>query len=232
MDKQVEKTGIRQVSNKFNFLMVIISIAVFVLCLIINIKKFLRADNIEWTRTGTYVISVIITFIAFMTLIFFGLKMYIVKSTNKYLKNLPYGFDYTKELYTYKMVGKNKKNMKYSAKSFSKYSEWESHINEFYEKQKNYENFDKFLIRMKRNKENMVDLLKSIVIPMEIAMISAFYNDATDPNTFFISIVITTTVLMCYFVIDISNIKDEINFLEDYMDILFNKKKKQMLLHE
>ena len=85
---------------------------------------------------------------------------------------------------------------------------------------------------MKRNKENMVDLLKSIVIPMEIAMISAFYNDATDPNTFFISIVITTTVLMCYFVIDISNIKDEINFLEDYMDILFNKKKKQMLLHE
>ena len=227
---QVNKTNVRQVSNKFNYGIVTISIIVLIICGMVNVEGILGAYRSEWYILLVYVIREIIIFSAIITLIFFGIKIYTVKSINKYLKNLPYGFDYTIELYTYKMIGRNKKKMKYGAEYFSKYSGLKSSIEETYKKHKECEDFEKFLVQMKRNKENMVDSLKTIVIPMEIAMVSALYNsykDATDPNIFFILTVLTTTVLMCYFVRDISNVKDEINFLTDYMDILFiNKKKK------
>lgn len=156
----------------------------------------------------------------------FALKDYLdVQNTNADLKKLPYGFDYEKELFTYKMIGQDKKNSKNILQKFEKYSEWKAYLQKEYLKHKNCEDFYRFLVRRLREKRNTKDLLIMVLIPTEIAAFSVYYGMNKDMDE--ITVIISLTIVVCFLVIILSknytNAMIEIEFLEDYIEILFGK---------
>ena len=100
----------RQMSNKFNGVKMIGSIIVLGIGLFIKTKRFevLEPQMEEFVDN----IAMLLMIVSLIVLVFAIKDYWNVRNVNKALRKLPYGFDYEKELSTYKIIGQNKKRIK------------------------------------------------------------------------------------------------------------------------
>lgn len=80
----------------------------------------------------------------------------------------------------------------------------------------------RFLKRELRKKKDYVNLLITVVTPIEIIILSA--SIAIFQEYSIICIAILSFYLITFLTIDFCRAKDEVNFLEDYIEILLEKR--------
>lgn len=104
--------------------------------------------------------------------------------TLKEIKNRPYDFDIDYEIETYKHIGKKVKKSHRNRKLYSicnTYSEWEKHVkNTLHIEILNYGDFIHWLNEKLRQAETFVEIIKCVLIPIYIALISVL--DSFFPN--------------------------------------------------
>ncbi len=169
--------------------------------------------------------------------ILFGLKglseYRIIKAKNDKLDNieLPYLFDYEKELSTYEMIGrenakkktaKNKK-LKNNADYYEKYTEWKEHIKKDYLEivgfsEDNRINFNKYLKSNLYRKELLIYVMEVLIIPVELGIIASFGNQNIPFQLG--GIIILNLVLALYVTNEVYNCKLEEHFLNDLIEII------------
>ncbi len=94
-----------------------------------------------------------------------------------------YGFEYNKERKLYRDI---KDYTKESEKKVTRYSEWKKHIEEKYVNDKNcfvqieLEDFCRFLKRKQRNANQCKEIIQAVAIPLEVVILSAYYNANKD----------------------------------------------------
>lgn len=208
---------IRQISNKINIIKIIVSSIIWVLCLL----------GVLCYKDYYPNIILVLTIIFLIVLVFSVLDYWIVKNTNEVLKNLPYGFDYQNELYIYSIIGRNSKKPKNGVQKFSKYSDWKKYLEKEYSMHMKCDDFYRFLKRMLRNKKNYRDLLTIIVVPIEIAFLTIFYgaNKTMSEIEITLSLFILTLFFVLFLSVNILNAREEVNFLKDYIEVLYGNKK-------
>ena len=171
-------------------------------------------------------------FIGFVITVFGIVLIKLNIQANKYLKNPPYSFDYEKELETYVIVGKEKRMTKKGAEYYKNYSEWEEHVRaNTIDGKTNNDNFYHYLIRMLRNKKTSEKLMISLVIPIEIALLSNDFCDNVE-NCKIYGTLLSTIFLVVFFTINYLKIANEISFLKDYISIMFPKEKQDYFRNE
>ena len=189
----------REISNRNNIILLIIGIVLILvaggalLC-----KRIIMQENSGMDKNLLWVLFSIGLFIIVVAIMLRILN----NQTNDYLKNLPYSFDYEKELSTYLIVGKEKVKKKNGAENYKNYSEWKEHV---CEQRKtgdiNIDNYYHFMIRMFRSRKVYAKLVMSLVMPIEIAFLSIIFgNNAYNYNIY--EIVVTIIILSIFFTIN------------------------------
>lgn len=198
-------------------ILLLLEIIVFVFLGVLNILMDDKLLAIIFISIGLLLVSI------FANCILFLLNVLILK---KNMRDVYYGLDYLEEIKIYKNIGistRRKKAMYKNSKcvQFINYSEWEMYIKTKYKLRKNEKNFFHYLILLSRGKKSLIDSMKAIVIPIEIAMISAL--SPFDANTWInkLCIVILSVFCVIYFTIEIEKYKIESDFYKDFMDIVF-----------
>ena len=121
----------RKVSNTRNIITAVVSvIALIVIGLIYLLQKNVLMHKLLGTDGQLF-----LALVALIILSFSIAKCYSVSKINKRLKNLPYYFDYEKELSIYKVIGTKKKS-KDNAQRYLTYSDWKEHLHKKYKEQK------------------------------------------------------------------------------------------------
>lgn len=212
----------RQLSNKCNIVLLAIGIVCMIIAGVILVMNHNPSINIQINADVIIKLLRILLLIGFVITVFSIVLIKLTIQANKYLKKLPYSFDYEKELETYVIVGKEKRMTKKGAEYYNNYSEWEEHV------RANTidvnDNFYHFLIRMLRNKKASEKLMISLVIPIEIALLSNGFCDNVE-NCKIYETLLLTIFLVVFFTINYLKIADEISFLKDYISIMFPEKK-------
>lgn len=134
---------IRQLSNKVNIRKMIGSMIALVICLVEVLVRVLYF-KVSWPKIILDVFVLVIAIIFLIVMVFSISDYWIVKSTNEALRKLPYGFDYQKELSTYKIIGSDSKKEKNGAQRFAKYSEWKEYLDDKYSEHKECDDFYRF----------------------------------------------------------------------------------------
>lgn len=205
-------------SSGKSIVLIIISIIAILVCLVDIFCVKPEGTKLAW-RSSLEVILIIL---------FGGLLIWNIinlvrnKRISKLQKNMPYNFDYQKELSTYTIIGKDNKKTKNGAMKFSKYSEWKQYILANYAEQMKNDDFYRFLKRELRKKKDYVNLLITVVTPIEITILSA--SIAIFQEYSVICIAILSFYLITFLTIDFCRARDEVNFLEDYIEILLEKR--------
>lgn len=222
----VKNTDIRQVSNLGNIRKIIVSIIVLLLCVVAEIVRTAWLGSF-WPGDKIDIIVLVVAIICLVVMLVSILDYRIVKNTNEVLKNPLYGFDYQKELATYVIIGRESKKIKNGAQRFSKYSEWKNYLETTYSEQQKCDDFYRFLKRLLRDKRNSRDLQTTVVVPVEIAALTAFCsaNREMGETETIIMLIILMGFLVSFLTINILNLKEEVNFIEDYIEVLFGNKK-------
>ena len=216
----------RKVSNTRNIITAVVSvIALIVIGLIYLLKKNVLMHKL--LGTDGQLIALFLALVALIILSFSIAKCYSVSKINKRLKNLPYYFDYEKELSIYKVIGTKKKS-KDNAQRYLIYSDWKEHLHKKYKEQINYENFYRFVNQSIRAKKEEKDLIQSLVIPLEITIISVYFNinNELDYNECIISLILLVGFFVIYFTRQVIKINWEINFYDDFIEVMFPDMKK------
>ena len=218
-----DEENIRSVPNKRNMQRIKISFLVFIVCVarLVRIVCFKRAGL---TRGVYYLLGM--GSVSLLVLVFNILNFWKVKSTNELLTRLPYGFDYQKEFSTYQIIGKRKRKAKNGAIRFSKYSEWKEYLDGRYLNHKECDDFYRFPKRLLREKRDKHDLLTIVILPLEIAVSTIYLEQSHVMGGFG-----GTCLLICvigflgvFLSINILMAREEVNFLKDYIDILYPEK--------
>lgn len=158
---------------------------------------------------------------------------------NNYFK--PYGMNIEYELKTYKYVGRdygelktanrgwfsnftrflrkkvNKKQNRYCA--CNTYSEWKLHVKGILKKEiLNYNDFLHWLYQQKRNAEIFLDSVKTILIPLYVAMISVsnLFPEGEAGET---SILIAIFIVALFSAIYLSKAEEKVQFYNDFIEI-------------
>lgn len=205
----INKKKCRKISYKGSFVFL-------VSCLVLMIGSYVISKASGKAQDKEFILIYIILF---LLIIFSLLKCFMIKSTNKYLKNLPYAFDYEDEVKKYKNVG-------LKSHEFKNYTEWKEHIELQYTEKKDNDNFKHYLIKLLRYRNSYEKLFSSLLIPSVLAIVSCMntaYSSCFDAEILYLQVIVEVGVAVVYLSYISLNIQDEINFLNDYMDILFNK---------
>ncbi len=93
---------------------------------------------------------------------------------------------------------------------------------------KNYENFYRFVNQSRRAKKEEKDLIQSLVIPLEITIISVYFNinNELDYTECIISLILLVGFFVIYFTRQVIKINWEINFYDDFIEVMFPDMKK------
>lgn len=216
----------RKVSNTRNIITAVVSAATVI---VIGWILLCHKDVLMHKLLGIdgQQIALFLALAALIILSFSIAKCYSVSKINKRLKNLPYRFDYEKELSTYKVIGTEKK-LKNNAQRYLTYSEWKEYLYKKYKEQINYENFYRFVNQSRRAKKEEKALIQSLVIPLEITIISVYFNinNELDYNECIISLILLVGFFVIYFTRQVIKINWEINFYDDFIEVMFPDMKK------
>ena len=153
-----------------------------------------------------------------------------IKIENKYLSELPYKFDIEYELKIHKKIGKSnshynksKTNLKQCEKSFINYTEWKTYINNKYQERinntSNENNFYHYLFREYRFYKDYADTIKTVAIPLFIAVIPTL----TNTNNSIIMGIVLLLVVTYLSTKEIVYAESRKNMINDIISILFQK---------
>lgn len=176
-------------------------------------------------------ISIIYLIVVGSVSFFYGISKCIdIRIENKYLSELPYEFDIEYELKIYKEIGKtnlhhNKLKIykKQCEKSFLNYTGWETYINNKYKKcinkTSNENNFYHYLFKEYRHYKDYADTIKTVAIPLFIAVIPTLTNAN---NSIYMGIIF---LIVCtyYSIKEIDYAESRKNMINDITSILFPK---------
>lgn len=166
----------------------------------------------------------ILKYVVVIGIVLIVLNIYLIenaKKINKLSKNLEYKFYYKDELKDYHLLGKNTKK----EKKYNKYSEWKNGVQNKYSEQMNSDDFYRFLNKILRNKTDTKDMLEIVVIPLEFTVMTIYMdinNDCVDS----ISLIIVAAVLLIILIDNILNAREEVYFMQNFIEILFSHKAK------
>ena len=86
-----------------------------------------------------------------------------------------------------------------------KYSDWKRELCKEYSKMSGDEDLYQCFVKIRRETDKMNDIIKSVIFPVELAIITAFYSQGLYPAYVnIVSIVVLTVVLMTYMIVLIS----------------------------
>lgn len=128
------------------------------------------------------------------------------------------GFNLKNELLIYKNIGKNNTRNNNTVIFYDNYSDWKNHIEVIMYNIEDNENFRYYMKKSLREKRNSLQLLVSLVIPVEIAMFSLFININEKYNIF--AMVVSVMIIVGFFTFVFGETSKEIDFLNDVNDIL------------
>ena len=128
------------------------------------------------------------------------------------------GFNLKNELLIYKNIGKNNTRNNNTVIFYDNYSDWKNHIEMIISNIEDNENFRYYMKKSLREKRNSLQLLVSLVIPVEIAMFSLFININEKYNIF--AMVVSVMIIVGFFTFVFGETSKEIDFLNDVNDIL------------
>lgn len=164
----------------------------------------------------------------------------------------PYGLDLEYERKTYKHIGldygdrktadigwlfnfsrflRKKKNMKQKKYAFcNTYSEWEIHVKSILPKRKycNYDDMCKWLNNVKNSAESDLEVIKSVLIPVYIALFSMYELFMTDIVTNKLDVMIVTLVIAVFAsTVILYNAINKVQFYKDFIDVVVKIKEEQ-----
>lgn len=206
-----------QILSSTNYIIyMLLSIVLIIVCLlrIFFSKAFDNTKFPEKIAIIVLVISIVIFIVSINGFIS-------TKRINANLKNLPYKFDYSKEYATYHAIGRNITKVKNGGIKFDKYTEWKDYINTKFIKQKNNEDFFRFMNRIIRQKDRDIYIFEKILIPVEIAIVSILFGTGNmKDSTDLISFLCVTSFCIGFLEHEILNLKESVYFLKDFFEIL------------
>lgn len=127
------------------------------------------------------------------------------------------GFNLKNELLIYKNIGKNNTHNN-TVIFYDNYSDWKNHIEMIISNIEDNENFRYYMKKSLREKRNSLQLLVSLVIPVEIALFSLFININEKYNIFAMDV--SVMIIVGFFTFVFGETSKEIDFLNDVNDIL------------
>lgn len=215
--------NVRQMSNKRNIVCLIIGIvlmlifSVQILCSIFFIKRKWPEQNMDLLFLFLGVVGLVLVLLSVVNIIS-------IIDINKYLKNPAYGLDYQRELSTYSIIGKKSK-AKNGASKFHKYTEWKEYIEEKFKRIINNEDAYRFMIRRLRSKESYKEIIISVAIPVEVGVFTVFYSAGIGVSEIgtILSILFSSAFLIILVTVNYYDCKEEINFISDFIEIVFPK---------
>lgn len=204
---------IRQISYKKSIMCLLIGVALFG----ISFWLYGRSNDGQSVLFGSLTL---VSFLIGFAMLIYGLLTIIKTSIkNKELSRAPYKFDFSKELMTYKMVGREKGKLKNGAIKCKNYMEWEGYVKKEFSDLIGNENFYHFLIRQIRISKTWIEIISAILIPIEILVITVL-SEWFEP----IQTIIVTITMALAVEIEFVNGKSEIHYLKDLIVILFPNK--------
>lgn len=158
-------------------------------------------------------------FILFLALISRIYKMYI----NHINKNPDYNFVFWYEVKIYKSVGVYRRNF---PPKYRTYSEWKQYIETEYDSLINNVDFYHYLRRILRSSRSEKEIIMGMVIPTDIAIVTTYIAYAFNHNInnfyeMFISLSLLVVIFSIFITIKVSNVSNEVHFLNDFMQIVF-----------
>jgi hypothetical protein len=216
--------GTRQISNKRNIICVIVGV-VMILISSIEIMLSILHEKRKWPDQNIDLLFLLLGIAGIILIIFSIVNINSNIEMNKCLKNFAYGLDFQKEFSTYKIIGKKKKVKSGTIKKYNKYSEWKKHVEETFGTIKNNEDAYRFMVRELRSKESYKELIIAVVIPVEVGMFSVFYSAGIDISELgtILSILVSAILLLVMVTVNYLECKDEIDFISDFMEIIFSE---------
>ena len=212
---------IRKVSSKWDVVRLVLFI---IICLVIPFpEKTNSMSQVEDLSTIVFSLAKICSLVGVVME-----SIYIYKNfkTNKRLKDLPYAFDYELELSTYKNIGLKKAKGKIKIEKFDRYTKWKEYILLKYKILMNNEDFFRFLNRTLRNKKNEKEMMTGLVTPVEVGILTAFFtvNSGMDEMEIMFSLIVLSLMIVVVVLYGILGAKNEIDFIEDFVEIIFPNK--------
>lgn len=132
-----------------------------------------------------------------------------------------YNFDYDYEYKLYASIGKYSNREGKRKLFFSRYSEWKNYLEQTYTKQKDYDDFYRFLRKELRFRRSLRDITKTSIIPTELVVFTSYFS--INENYNIISACIITLMILILFSVMIFRADNEVNFMEDLIEVLFDK---------
>lgn len=132
-----------------------------------------------------------------------------------------YNFDYDYEYKLYASIGKYSNRKGKRKLFFSRYSEWKHYLEQTYTKQKDYDDFYRFLREELRYRRSIRDITKTAIIPTELVVFTCYFP--INENYNYISVFIITLMILILFSVMIFREDKEVNFMEDLIEVLFDK---------
>ncbi len=136
-----------------------------------------------------------------------------------------YNFDYNYEYKLYASIGKYSIRERKRKLFFSRYSEWKHYLEQTYTKQKENDDFYRFLRSELRYRRSARDITKTAIIPTELVVITCWFS--VNENYNIISIFIITIMVLILFSVMIFRCDKEVYFIEDLIEVLYDKDKEK-----
>lgn len=215
---------IRKVSNKWNWIKLLLFMQIYVL---VPLPE--KIKNLNDVEMGEYIKTLVLAFAKaglLIGIIFVIFCICMNFKVNKRLKNLPYAFDYQLELNTYKNIGLKKTKGKIEVQKFERYTKWKEYILLKYKILMNNEDFYRFLKRTLRNKKTEKEMMTGLVTPVEVGILTIFFtvNSGMDEMEIMFSLIILSLTIVVVVLYGILGAKNEIDFIEDFVEIIFPNK--------
>ena len=170
---------------------------------------------------------------SYVSLILFGLFFVIwgcsechrIKKQNIRLINSPYGFDFEQELSSYNIIGNEDLKKSNDIPFYKNYTEWKTHICDTYNYLSSNENFNRFLNRERRYYTSYVDIIKTVLAPIEISLVASLFSNHANPIDI-LGCIIGNIVVLFLLVVEISKAENATSFIDDSLEIIKNIKTK------
>lgn len=216
-------TNTRRVSNKKSIICLSIGIILILLSLF-GVTVIVLNGALKWNAIGTLLVSLGV--VGGIITVFSIISLLGISSLNKMLESPDYGMDYPKELSTHKIVGMKKAKERDGAEKFNKYSEWKNHIEKEHSMLINNDDAYHFFVRRLRNRISYKEFMLAVAVPAELVVFSTYYN--FDNGDLDVANIIAMIISMLFLIIvlarDYMVCEDEINFIKDCMEVLFDKR--------
>ena len=226
--KEIQRKNIKNIL--FSLLFLIVSICFFTFlkkCTVyFNDTNYLSDKIIELLCTFLELILLVMAVLSFGELVFSFIDFWNVKIIYRD-KNRDYDFNFLLEYSNYNEIGGKKR--KHAEKSFSKYEEWRSFLEERYKQQTEkatWTNFYRYLRQNLRICEQTYEIDKVVLVPYTVSVLTMYfsftynmfdYDKQMIQFAFFT--IITSAISLLFCLKELDDAKKQVYFMQDFIEI-------------